>query len=584
MSPKELKQKFLDFFQAQQHQVIASAPLLPENDPTLLFTTAGMSPLAPYLMGESHPAGRRLVNVQKCIRTSDIDQVGNDWHLTFFEMLGNWSLGDYWKKEAITMSFEFLTQVLKIPKEKLAISCFAGDERVPKDKESAVIWRAIGIKESRLVFLGREDNWWGPVGQTGPCGPDTEIFYWSGQAPSPDNFDPRDKQWVEIWNNVFMQYQRTADGQYQLLKQKNVDTGMGVERTAAVLSGQKSVYEIDPLYSIASQVAALFNLQLIDLNDNQLKLTRIITDHLRAATFILAEGVAPGNVEQGYILRRLVRRSINYGRQLGINENFTSKIAEAVIAQMSGFYPELKRSREFIIDQMNSEEEKFMATLEKGLKEFTKIKTNDRISGEQAFKLFATYGFPLEMTKELAQEKGLKVDESGFKDKLVEHQKNSRAGAAKKFKGGLADHSADTARLHSAAHLMLAALRRILGEHVQQKGSNITSERLRFDFSHPNKLSPDQIKQVENLINDQIKKDWPVECQEMTVAEAKKDGAVGVFEHKYKERVKVYSMGDFSKEICGGPHVKRTGELGHFKIIKEESSSAGVRRIKAILE
>ncbi|MFA5029484.1 MAG: alanine--tRNA ligase [Patescibacteria group bacterium] len=605
MTAKELKQKYLEFFERHGHQIIPGASLIPENDPTVLFTTAGMHPLVPYLLGEKHPAGTRLADVQKCIRTGDIDSVGDDWHLTFFEMLGNWSLGDpkdpkgigagYFKKEAIEMSFEFLTKELNIPLEKLAVSCFAGDDDAPKDEESASAWRSLGISDKRIAFLSKEDNWWPAGGKMpGPQGPDTEMFYWNSDESAPEDFDPQDKRWVEIWNDVFMQYNKAADGSYQPLVQQNVDTGMGLERTVAILNGKKSVYEIEPLLTVCSQVTALFESTLEELEAEQTKAVRIIADHLRAAVFILAESVAPSNVERGYVLRRLIRRAIRYGKQLGIKDAFTAKVAEVVIAQMGGFYKELREQRDFIIDELNNEEEKFSATLENGLKKFEKLKIDEqkKISGQDAFILFSTYGFPLEITKDLATERGWQVDEENFNLEFAKHQDISRKGAEQKFKGGLADNSEVTAKMHTATHLMLAALRRVLGDHVYQKGANITSERIRFDFSHGEKMTAEQIKQVEDLVNEQINKKIPVVCEEMTLEEAKERGAMGVFKNKYGERVKVYTVGDpsagsgqvFSKEICGGPHAANTGDLGHFKIQKEESSSAGVRRIKAVLE
>ena len=590
MTTQELKQKYLKFFEEKGHKIIPGASLIPENDPTVLFTTAGMHPLVPFLLGEKHPAGHRLVNVQKCIRTGDIEEVGDDVHLTFFEMLGNWSLGDpaapdgigagYWKKEAIEWSFEFLTSKkwLGLDKNKLAVSCFTGDKNVPRDEESAKIWLSLGIPKERIIFLGREENWWGPAGKTGPCGPDTEMFYWSGTEPAPKKFNPSDSQWVEIWNDVFMQYNKVSENKYEELKQKNVDTGMGVERTVAVLNNKKSVFEIEPLKSIIEEVKKLAN----SYNERS---GRIITDHLRAATFILGDekGIIPSNVEQGYVLRRLIRRAIRYGKQIGINKPFTHFIAQIVIKKMGKEYPEIVKNKDFIIEQLVQEEERFNKTLKKGLKQFEKIATKN-ISGHDAFILFSTYGFPLEMTVEMAKEKGLEVDIEGFEEEFKKHQELSRTATAGKFKSGLADHSKEVTKLHTATHLLLAALRRVLGNHVFQKGSNITAERLRLDFSHPEKLTQEQIKKVEDLVNEQIKKNLPVKCEEMSPEEAKKQGAIGVFDSKYGDRVKVYSIGDFSKEICSGPHVNSTGELGHFRIIKEESSSAGVRRIKAILE
>ena len=552
MTTKELKEKYLKFFEEKGHKVIPGASLIPEIDSTVLFTTAGMHPLVPYLLGEKHPAGDKLVNNQKCIRTSDIEKVGNDIHLTFFEMLGNWSLGDYWKKEAIEMSFEFLfdKKWLGLDKDKISVSCFKGDKDAPKDEESAKIWESVGIPKNRIKFLGRKDNWWGPAGKTGPCGPCTEMFYND----------------IEIWNDVFMEYNLTAHG-YEPLKQKNVDTGMGVERTVAVLNSFKSVYDIEPLKSIVSKVREL-------AGKEDVKAERIIADHLRAASFILDEGLVPSNLEQGYVLRRLIRRAIRYGKKIGIEQAFTHKIAELIT--------EIE-NKDFVTEQLVQEEERFGKTLEKGLKEFEK--------GTDPFILFTTYGFPIEMTEELAKEKGIKIDKKKFEKEFEKHQKLSRTATVGKFKSGLADHSEEVTKLHTAAHLLLAALRKVLGEHVNQKGSNITAERLRLDFSHPEKLTDEQLKKVEDLVNQQIKKDLPVSCCETSLDEAKKMGAMGVFETKYGDKVKVYSIGPstgsgspFSREICAGPHVKSTGQLGNFRIKKQESSSAGVRRIKAVLE
>ena len=592
MTTKELKQKYLEFFEKNGHAIIAGAPLVPENDPTALFTTAGMHPLVPYLLGEKHPAGTRLTDVQKCIRTGDIEEVGDAWHLTFFEMLGNWSLGDYGKKEAIGFSFNFLTKELGISLDKLAVTVFAGEEGIPRDDESAETWKSLGVKPERIAFLGREDNWWGPAGQTGPCGPDTEMFYWSSEEPAPEVYDPKDKRWVEIWNDVFMIYNKKSDGTYESLVQKNVDTGMGVERTVATLDGKSSAYDIDPLFTITAQVCALFGSTIEELDPENIRPVRIIADHLRAATFMLADGVTPSNVEQGYVLRRLIRRSVRFGRELGISTPFTQQVAEAVIDLQGGFYKELRDKRELIMSELEKEEEKFNATLENGLKKFEKLKIDSgQISGKDAFVLFSTYGFPIEVTRELAKEKGWTIDEEEFAKEFAKHQDLSRKGAEQKFKGGLADNSEITTRMHTATHLMIAALRKVLGEHVYQKGANITAERIRFDFSHPDKMTPDQIKQVEDLVNEQIVKALPVVAEELTLEEAKERGAMGVFESKYGEKVKVYSVGGdstmescFSKEICGGPHVQNTGELGRFKILKEESSSSGIRRIKAILQ
>lgn len=580
ITSNELKEKYLAFFERHGHCRVPSASLIPNNDPTVLFTTAGMHPLVPFLLGEKHPAGNRLTDAQKCIRTGDIDEVGDAWHLTFFEMLGNWSLGDYFKKEAIEMSFEFLTKELGIPLEKLAVSCFIGEpeHNIPKDEEAASVWQMLGIPNERIVFLGREDNWWGPAGQTGPCGPDTEMFYWSSPESVPKVFDPKNKGWVEIWNDVFMQYNKTADGQYEELKQKNVDTGMGLERTTAILNGVTSVYETDLFTSTIKTISAL-------AKSNDQRAERIIADHLRAATFILGDeqGIEPSNIEHGYVLRRLIRRAIRYGRMIGINSPFTSTIAEVIIERYKLDYPELKKNHDFIIEQFVREEERFSQTLEKGLKEFEKISTKN-ISGYDAFVLFTTYGFPFEVTKELATERGIDVDDKGFNEEFKKHQDLSRTASAGKFKGGLADHSEQTTKLHTATHLTLAALRKVLGDHVYQKGSNITAERMRLDFSHPDKMTPEQIRQVEDLVNNQIKQKVDVVWEEMSLDEAKRRNAMGVFEHKYGDKVKVYTIGDFSCEICGGPHVTNTGTIGHFKIIKEEASSNGIRRLKAIIE
>lgn len=585
MTGIELINKYRDFFRTHGHQIIPSASLIPENDPTVLFTTAGMHPLVPYLLGQKHPSGRRLTNVQKCIRTGDIDEVGDNWHLTFFEMLGNWSLGDYFKKEAIEMSFEFLTKVLEIPVSKLAVSCFVGDRdhEISKDDESAAVWQTLGIPATRIAFLGRADNWWGPAGQTGPCGPDTEMFYWVGVEPAPQNFDPKNKNWVEIWNDVFMQYNKNSNGDYEPLGQKNVDTGMGVERTTAILNGLTSVYDTDLFIPIINEINSLA------ANHNE-KSIRIIADHLRSAVFILGDpkGIAPSNVDQGYVLRRLIRRAIRHGKMIGIKNTFTVDLATIVISHYAEIYPELEENKDFILNQLSGEEIKFNETLEQGLKQFDKIihklSGNSTISGVDAFLLFASYGFPLEMTLELAKEKGLIVDVAEYQKEFEKHQDLSRTASAGKFKGGLADHSVETTRLHTATHLTLAALRKVLGDHVFQKGSNITKDRMRLDFSHPDKLTPEQIKQVEDLVNEQIAKKVDVTWRELSLEDAKKENAMGVFEHKYAEQVKVYTINNFSKEICGGPHVANTGELGHYKITKEEASSAGVRRLKAILE
>jgi len=594
MTAKQLREKYLNFFKEKEHAIIPSASLVPEHDPTVLFTTAGMHPLVPYLLGEKHPSGKRLADIQKCIRTGDIEEVGDDVHLTFFEMLGNWSLGDYWKKEAIEWSFEFLMKDLGIPLRKLAVSCFAGDSEVVKDEESAWIWRKLGIPEKRIYFLGRNDNWWGPAGQSGPCGPDTEMFYWSGEGEPPDLITGDNKSgWVEIWNDVFMEYYKTAEGKFEQLKQKNVDTGMGLERTLAVLNGYNNVFETELFAPIIERIKEISG---ADYNGNNIKSFRIIADHIKAATFIMAEGLESSNVERGYVLRRLIRRAVRYGKQLGINETFTFNIANAVIEIYREVYPELSKNRAFIEEQLVREEEKFSKTLERGIKEFQiQVSRLRQGSGGQAgiippdvaFDLYQTYGFPIELTEEFAKEENLLIDKEGFQKEFKKHQELSRAGAEQKFKGGLADHSQQVVKYHTTAHLMLAALRQVLGSHVIQKGSNITAERLRFDFSHSQKLTPEEITKIENLVNQKIQEDLPVRAEEMTLEQAKIKGATGVFEERYGEKVKVYTIGEndkiFSKEICGGPHAEKTGALGNFKIIKEEASSGGVRRIKAIL-
>jgi alanyl-tRNA synthetase len=601
MNSSELRSKFLEFFKNKGHTIIPSGSLIPENDPTVLFTTAGMHPLVPYLLGEKHPEGKKLANAQKCFRTGDIDDVGDDTHNTFFEMLGNWSLGDYWKDEAIKWSFEFLTKELEIPLERLAVSCFAGDADCPRDEESAGIWLSLGVKNERIAFLPKEDNWWGPAGQTGPCGPDTEMFYWKlNDAPVPKVFDAKDKNWVEIWNNVFMQYVKNEKGEYEEAKQKNVDTGMGLERTLAVLNGKEAIYQTDLFEQIISKIKELAG--KICQKDKPCSVEdkiaiRIITDHLRAATFIIGEnkGIVPSNVGQGYIVRRLIRRAIRFGKKLGIEKtNWIKDVAEVVIDKYKDIYFELEENKNIIIEELNKEEEKFGLTLEKGLKEFVSLWEISRrekksiISGKDAFDLYQTYGFPIEITQELAKEKGINVDVEEFKNELEKHQELSRTASAGMFKGGLADNSQQTTKLHTAAHLMLAGLRKILGLEVLQKGSNITAERLRFDFSWNEKMTSEQLNDVENFVNGIIEKDMPVVCEEMTLEKAKESNAMGVFESKYKDKVKVYTIGNdnevVSREICGGPHVDRTGIMGHFKIQKEESSSAGVRRIKAILE
>ena len=592
MTSGELRSMWLNFFKSKGHAVIPSASVIPENDPTVLFTTAGMHPLVPYLLGSKHPAGTRLTDVQKCIRTGDIDEVGDASHLTFFEMLGNWSLGDYFKKEMIAWSWEFLTspEYLGLDKDKLAFTVFEGEGDIPRDEEAANYWMENGVKKENIYFLPREHNWWGPAGQTGPCGPDTEMFIIKDQPPCGPDCSPACScgRFLEIWNDVFMQYNKTADGQYVPMAKKNVDTGMGLERTVCTLNGCKTVYETDAFTNIIAKISELSGKHYDD-DEATTKAFRIVADHLRTSTFIMGDprGVSPSNVDQGYVLRRLIRRAVRFGMELGMPEGFTAEIGKVVIDQYADVYPELKQNENFVLEQFKLEETRFARTLRQGEREFEKAVSrmgeNKVIDGVVAFNLYATYGFPIEMTRELAKEHGLTVDEAGFEKHFAEHQKSSHAGAEQRFKGGLADSSAQSARLHTATHLLHAALRRVLGDEVAQKGSNITPERLRFDFSFGRKVTKDELAQVEALVNEWIKADVPVVMTETTVEEAKKEGAIGLFESKYGERVRMYTMGEYSKEICGGPHASHTGELVSFKILKEESSSAGVRRIKAVI-
>jgi len=589
MQTKQLKKKFLEFFKEKKHAVISSSSLIPEHDPTVLFTTAGMHPLVPYLMGQPHPQGKLLVNCQKCIRTGDIDDVGDASHLTFFEMLGNWSLGDYFKKEAIEYSIEFLTEKrwLGLAKDKIYITCFKGDKDAPKDEESAKFWQSVGIPKNRIFFLPKKDNWWGPAGKIGPCGPDTEMFYDIGKKPCGKDCIPGCNcgKYFEIWNDVFMQYNKIAEGKYEKLKQQNVDTGMGLERTAAVLQGKETVYEIEIFTPIINKIKELTKID--NPNEKQELSIRIITDHIRASTFILGDdlGIVPSNLDQGYILRRFIRRSIRHGKLLGIEKEFLTELAKIIIKLHKEDYKELEKNKDTILEELKKEDEKFRKTLEKGLHKFAKFANNKIISSKEAFLLFQSYGFPLEMTEELAKEKGIKVDKEGFNKEFQKHQELSRKGAEKRFKGGLGDHSVETTKLHTATHLLNQALREVLKKQdIFQRGSNITPERLRFDFNFDRKVTKEEQQKVEDWINDRINEQLEVKREEMTIDEAKKKGAQGVFEHKYGEKVFVYTIGNKSIEICGGPHVKNIKELGHFKIKKEESSAAGVRRIKAILE
>ena len=637
----DLRALFLNFMQKKGHALIPSASIIPENDPTVLFTTAGMHPLVPYLQGQKHPMGKRLTDVQKCIRTGDIDEVGDNSHLTFFEMLGNWSLGDYFKKEAISWSWEFLTspEYLGIEPERLAFSVFAGDEDCPRDEEAASYWKQAGVKEDHIFFLPKDNNWWGPAGITGPCGPDSEMFIITDKPPCGPDCSPACDcgRYLEIWNDVFMQYDKQKDGTFKPLSQKNVDTGMGLERTFCVLKGVKSVYDTSIFTGIIGKIQELSG-KKYGSDEETTRAIRIIADHMRTATFIIGDdrGVTPSNVDQGYVLRRLIRRAVRHGMKLGMPQGFTCEIAKVIIAQYKATYPELESHGEFILEQLKLEEERFSRTLKKGVAEFEKVVGNirrtrealeaakaektpesagklrptpemqpiiaalkdgtatdemfdrvlstlDTIDGRSAFKLYDTYGFPIEITTEMAAEQGLKVDTEGFDERFKQHQATSHAGAEHRFKGGLADASEETAKLHTATHLLQAALRKVLGDEVHQKGSNITAERLRFDFSFGRKMTDEEKAEVEKLVNEAIQAAVPVVCEEMTVAEARAQGAMGLFESKYGERVKVYTMGKYSKEICGGPHARNTGDLKSFKIKKEEASSAGVRRIKAVI-
>ena len=592
---KQLRDMYIQFFKSKQHAEISGKSLVPENDPTVLFTTAGMHPLVPYLLGEVHPEGKRLTDYQKCFRTADIDEVGDASHLTFFEMLGNWSLGDYFKEESIAWSFEFLTspQYLHIPIEKLFVTVFEGDEIVAKDEESAHIWKKLGIAHDRIYFLPRSDNWWGPAGETGPCGPDTEIFIDTGKEKCSPTCKPgcHCGKYVEIWNNVFMQYEKTKDGSFIPLSRKCVDTGMGVERTVAMLNGFKSVYDIDIFQEILKGISQFSNTAygkdaVLDTS------MRIIADHLRASCFILGDpkSVLPSNLGAGYVLRRLIRRTIRHCKKLNINEQDLLHIASIIIEQNRDLYPELLEKKEHILKELNTEQNKFFETLRKGEQEYEKLlpnllkNPNKIIPGRLAFRLYDTYGFPFELTEELACESGLTVDKQGFDEAFKKHQELSRAGSEQTFKGGLADHSEATTAYHTATHLLHKALRLVLGEHVEQRGSNITTERLRFDFTHFQPMTDEQKKEVERIVNEQIAAHLPVTMETMPLEDAKKAGAMALFGEKYESIVKVYRIGDFSLEVCGGPHVTNTESLGHFRIAKEQSSSAGVRRIRAVLE
>lgn len=582
MDRHKLISKYLDFFKSKGHAVIKGAPLIPEHNPSVLFTTAGMHPLVPFLLGQPHPQGKRLCDVQKCLRTGDIEDVGDSRHLTFFEMLGNWSLGDYFKKESITWSYEFLTKILNVNLKVINVTVFAGDKDAPRDDESASIWESLGIPEGKIFYLPKEDNFWIQSSGLGPCGPCTEIFIDMGCPKCSPDCRPGCKcsKYLEVWNNVFMEYSKTKEGKYEKLSQKNVDTGMGVERTITILNGKDNVFETDlfaPLLKIVKEKSD-------DFNERS---ARIIADHLRAAAFILGDekGVTPSNTDQGYVLRRLIRRAIRHARILGIGKGLCQEVSGEVIKMYCKDYPLLKEKEKFILDELGQEESKFLNTLEKGLKMFEKLTAGKKeITCSDAFLLFQSYGFPIEVTRELALERGLSIDVKGFEDECQRHQELSRKGAGQKFKGGLADTGEVTTRLHSATHILAEALRQVLDKNIKQKGSNITPERLRFDFNFDRKVTPEELKKVEDLVNKEIKAGLPVKREEMTFEQAKKIGAQAEFEGRYGEKVFVYSMGKFSKEVCGGPHVSNTKELSKFKIIKEEAVAAGIRRIKATLE
>ena len=583
MKAIEIRNKYLNFFKEHGHVVIPSAPLIPENDPSVLFTTAGMQPLVPYLLGEKHPSGTRLTDYQKCVRTNDIDEVGDNRHLTYFEMLGNWSLGDYFKEESIQMSFDFLTKELQIPVEKLSVTCFAGDKDCPKDEVSASCWEKAGIAKDHIYFYGKDDNWW-IAGEEGPCGPDTEMFYDTGKPACSADCQPSCDcgKYVEIWNNVFMEYFKDSQGNYSKLKQKNVDTGLGLERMAMLLQGKETPFDTEIFAPVMRELEELQNKDIIESR-------RIIAEHLRSSMMIICDGGRPSNIDRGYVLRRLIRRMIRHMNKLEIDLNEISNLVDLNVENLKEMYPDLVKNQDIIKSVIIEEKDKFVKTLSHGEKEFAKAMNyakqngNNKIDGKVVFRLYDTYGFPPEMTQELAKENDIEIDLDEFDKLFKEHQEKSRLGSEQKFKGGLADQNEKTIAYHTATHLLHQALRIVLGDHVKQSGSNITEERLRFDFTHPQKMTKEEIQKVEDLVNEQIKRDLPVTCEEMSYEDAKKSGAIGLFTDKYGDKVKVYTIGDFSKEICGGPHVKHTGELGRFKIKKEESSSSGIRRIKAVL-
>ena len=594
MTGDELRQLFLSFFAERGHAIIPSAPLVPENDPTALFISAGMHPLVPYLLGESHPNGKRLVNVQKCLRTDDIEEVGDISHNTFFEMLGFWSLGDYWKQDSLRWTLEWFTRVLGLEQERISVTVFAGDSEAPRDDEAVQIWLDLGIPQERIYYLPKKDNWWGPAGKTGPCGPDSELFYDTGRPKHASDCQPGCGcgKYIEIGNNVFLGYNKTADGRYEPLKQRNIDVGIGLERTLCVFQGTSDVYSTDLFIPIVERISELRerhqSTSTLSTEQEQ-RLVRIITDHLRAATFIIADGVVPSNVEQGYVCRRLIRRAIRCGNELGMPRNFTAEMAQTVIACYGSIYPELEARQTTILNELAREEERFGLTLARGLREFQKLEEDLRqrgettLPGESVFRLFDTFGFPPTLTAELAKERGLSTDLDGFNVLFKQHQERSRQANQKKFAGGLADHSERTPQLHTATHLLNQALRDVLGTHVRQMGSNITQERLRFDFSHPKKLTSEEIRRVEEIVNQQIQRDLQTTVEIMPLQQALDQGALAFFGDRYGDPVKVYKIGDYSMEVCGGPHVQHTSGMGHFHIIKAESIGQGVQRIRADL-
>jgi alanyl-tRNA synthetase len=590
MRVNELRELYLKFFREKNHAIIGSASLIPEHDPTVLFTTAGMHPLMPFLLGQPHPEGNRLANCQKCVRTTDIDDVGDTTHLTFFEMLGNWSLGDYWKKEMIPWSYEFLTskQWLGLDPEKLSITVFAGDNDAPRDNKAVEIWKNVGVPEERIYYLPKEDNWWGPPGKTGPCGPCTEMFIEVDEIPKcgPD-CQPGCNcgHFVEVWNDVWMEYSKKDDGTYEKLKRKNVDTGMGLERTAAMLQGVSTVYETEVTKPLVDRIKEMSGKETF--TDADIGYIRIITDHIKSAVMIMADDhkIAPSNVEQGYVVRRILRRCIYSADQLGIKKGFMKELAKIVIDIYKDVYNEVERNRDFIMQNLGAEEKKFKKALRRGLRKFNQIlEENGTITGEDAFLLYTSFGLPIEMTKELAEEREIKINMDVFRKEFEHHRELSRTATKEKFKSGLADHSEEVTMLHTATHLLQAALRKVLGESVRQNGSNITKDRLRFDFTFPRKLTPEELQEVENLVNEVIEQDLEVTQRFMAYDDAIEQGALAFFKETYGDTVSVYSVGDFSMELCGGPHVKRTGLLGGFKIIKQENIGAGLVRIRAVLQ